>query len=196
MNRKYCVYIHTAPNNKKYVGQTMQAPETRWVDGKGYADNPYFTNVINKYGWDNIKHEIIRQGLTAQQADILEQELIKKHRTTEADFGYNLQHGGHGGQLHTQATKNKISTIMKKTYNGTFSPEHREAISASKRGKCSEAVRQVCLQNSKQLAESGMSEETKRKISEAKKNKPGRVWTEEDKEKHSVRMKQVYSSKG
>ena len=37
MENTYCVYIHTAPNGKMYIGQTSQKPEARWNNGRGYC---------------------------------------------------------------------------------------------------------------------------------------------------------------
>lgn len=195
MERTYCVYIHKTPSNKVYIGQTCMRPELRWANGKGYNDNPYFSNAITKYGWDNILHFVVGQELSAEEADTLEKQLIDKYNAANPDYGYNIQFGGHGGQVHSEETKAKLSAKMKRIYGGTFTEEHKQALSDAKRGKCSDAVKQVCLSNSKKLSEKGMSSETKDKISKSKRGKPGRVWTEEDRLKHSARMKQVYSSK-
>lgn len=42
MEKKWCVYVHIAPNGKKYVGITSQKPEKRWNHGEGYQRHPYF----------------------------------------------------------------------------------------------------------------------------------------------------------
>lgn len=34
--KKWCVYIHTVPSGKKYVGLTSKNPEDRWRNGRGY----------------------------------------------------------------------------------------------------------------------------------------------------------------
>ena len=71
--RIFCVYKHTSPNGKSYIGITsMNPPEKRWKNGKGYSHNKYFTNAINKYGWDNFTHEIIENNLTEEEAKVLE----------------------------------------------------------------------------------------------------------------------------
>lgn len=31
------LYMHICPNGKKYVGITIQEPNQRWRDGKGYS---------------------------------------------------------------------------------------------------------------------------------------------------------------
>ena len=60
---RYCVYMHRNKiNNKRYFGQTKHVdnPEKRWgINGEGYIGNSFFTNSINKYGWDNFEHIIL-----------------------------------------------------------------------------------------------------------------------------------------
>ena len=62
-NRKYCVYVHTTPSGKRYVGLTSFSPEKRWRNGGNYRSSKYFYNAIKKYGWDNIKHEVVASEL-------------------------------------------------------------------------------------------------------------------------------------
>ena len=77
-NGNYCVYIHTSPSGKKYVGQTGKTPEQRWGKGgshylKKEKDGEYmhqaFARAILKYGWDNIEHEVVASNLTREEAD-------------------------------------------------------------------------------------------------------------------------------
>ena len=62
----YSVYKHTSPNGKVYIGITSRKPEQRWSNGYGYVKNKHFTHAINKYGWENIKHEILFSNLTKE----------------------------------------------------------------------------------------------------------------------------------
>lgn len=57
----YVVYKHTFPNGKVYIGITKQKRVLyRWSsNGAKYKTQPVMINVIMKYGWINIKHEII-----------------------------------------------------------------------------------------------------------------------------------------
>lgn len=193
--KSYYVYVHTSPNGKRYVGQTCQNPEHRWNRGLNYLDNPYFMNAINKYGWDSFSHEVVAENLTYEEADVLECLLINKYNCCNPEYGYNIQLGGHNGQVHSDETKQKISAKMKEIYNGTFTEEHRQKISESKKGKCSDNSRENALKNIENMRGKPLSEEHKQNISEAKKGRPGRAWTEEDRLKHSERMKQVYGAK-
>lgn len=66
--KRWCVYVHTAPSHKVYVGITSQNPIKRWNNGLGYNRQIYFYRAILKYGWDNIKHEIIVSGISGEEA--------------------------------------------------------------------------------------------------------------------------------
>ena len=65
-DRKYCVYKHTSPSNKVYIGITIN-PKRRW-NKSHYKYNEHFNNAINKYGWDNFNHEILFSNLTIEDA--------------------------------------------------------------------------------------------------------------------------------
>ena len=102
----YKVYCHTLPNNKKYIGLTScKSCSDRWRSGYGYKNQPYFYNAIKKYGWKNIKHEIIAENLTAKQAQALEQKLIAKYDTTNTERGYNISLGGEVGSKLSEEKK-------------------------------------------------------------------------------------------
>lgn len=105
----YKVYVHIAPNGKRYYGITKQKVEARWKNGKGYGANEYFYRAINKYGWDNFEHIIIARGLSEEEAKWLEVELIREHDTSNREYGYNISLGGeaHKGHKHTEETRKK-----------------------------------------------------------------------------------------
>ena len=112
----YTVYKHTSPSGKVYIGLTAQQVEKRWRGGKGYKYNQAFYKAIQKYGWDNIKHEIIAENLTAEQAQKLEIELIKKYDSRNKNKGYNICVGGDlswFGVKHTEEAKKKMSALKK-----------------------------------------------------------------------------------
>lgn len=111
-NKKYTVYMHICPNNKKYIGITKQKPEDRWINGKGYKDNNYFYKAINKYNWNNIEHKILYTNLTKEKAEQKEIELIAYYKSNEKEFGYNIESGGHVNCV-SDNTKKKISQTMK-----------------------------------------------------------------------------------
>jgi len=57
----WSVYVHINKiNNKKYVGQSVNL-KARWEsNGYYYRDSPYFYAAIQKYGWDNFEHIILK----------------------------------------------------------------------------------------------------------------------------------------
>lgn len=164
MNDRYTVYKHMCPNGKVYIGITRQEPKKRWRYGHGYHNNQYFARAIEKYGWDNIKHEILFEGLSKQEAHKKEVELIATYRSNDFDFGYNISAGGDGCESISPETREKI----RHTLTGHFvSDETRKKISDS-------------------LTGSKASEETRRKLSEIRRGKcpnKGYRWTNEQKAK-------------
>ena len=111
----YCVYKHTSPSNKIYIGVTGRNPIKRWKSGWGYINNQYFTRAIQKYGWDNFKHEILFSNLTKEEACKKEIELIKFYKSNNYKFGYNISSGGdaHRGCKHSEESKKKIGEASK-----------------------------------------------------------------------------------
>lgn len=88
----YCVYIHTFPNNKNYIGITKNIERRFGKDGKGYYTQPKMRKAIEKYGWENVKHRILLDGLTKEQAEKAEQEFIIAYDSIRK--GYNITIGG------------------------------------------------------------------------------------------------------
>lgn len=89
----YCVYEHVFPNGKKYIGISKD-PETRWNNGYGYSTQPKVYRAIKKYGWENVKHNILIDGISCEQAKMLERSLIRSMDTMRN--GYNQTLGGDG----------------------------------------------------------------------------------------------------
>ena len=127
----YSVYKHTAPSGRVYIGVSKN-PEKRWNRGRGYMYNPYFWRCIQKYGWDNIKHEILFSGISLESAKAKEVELIAEFRANEREFGYNISGGGDG--LTAEESREKMSRARmgnKNSVGRKISQEVREKISSS-----------------------------------------------------------------
>lgn len=138
----YSVYKHTCPNNKVYIGMTCQIPKKRWQNGKSYKGNNHFNNAINKYGWKNIKHEIIDCNLTKEEAEKLEIYLINfVYNSNNRDFGYNIEYGGcHHGKT-SKETKKKLSISHKGLHNSPnteFKKGHITIVTKEMKQKISE----------------------------------------------------------
>ena len=124
----YKVYIHKFPNGKVYIGITRQEPKIRWGGGNGYVRNEYMHRAIKKYGWENIEHIILFDGLSEEDACEIEKSLIKKYRTNEKEFGYNIESGGQCSNL-AESTKQKLREAR---IGKSASEETREKMRASR----------------------------------------------------------------
>jgi len=163
MNKtQYCIYIHTDPSGKSYIGQTnnFARRNTQHKHKKGRA----LSSAIKKYGWDAFTHEILVDGLTLDEANDRESYFIELHGTL-APNGYNLMTGG-GNASHTPETCLKIGA----THKGKIvSKETREKQSNSHKGHI------LSIDTRAKLSIAGMdktpTEETRTKISAANKGK-------------------------
>ena len=182
-NKNYCVYLHTIPkeisgyeNDKYYVGITKQGISRRWrKNGKGY-ETQNFWKVIQKYGWDNIKHEIIAENLTHDEACKLEKEYISSLRTTERQFGYNLTTGGDGNFNWSEESKKKLSQSRKGKYTGENSPLYGKS-------KSPEHIKHLC------------EAQKKRYLNGAKAPTYGKKYTPEERAHISKRVKEALKDK-
>ena len=132
----YSVYKHTSPNGKVYIGITSRKPEQRWSNGSGYAKNKHFTHAINKYGWENIKHEILFSDLTKEEACQMEIELIVKFKSNDRRYGYNFgtggEHGATGSKWSEETRKNHMDAIFSKPRNHTEEEKQKISIGVKK----------------------------------------------------------------
>jgi group I intron endonuclease len=112
------VYQHiNKKNGKRYIGLTADVT-VRWRgNGKEYKGCPRFMGAIRKYGWDGFEHEILEDGLTAEEAMDLERYYIELYKTQKRKYGYNIMPGGDArpsmlGKHHTEEAKAKIRKKM------------------------------------------------------------------------------------
>ena len=82
----YVVYRHTSPSGKVYIGMTKQSAEQRWQYGLGYRTQAKFYRAIQKYGWENIRHEVVFSNLNFEEAEQKERELIEQHQSWDNRF--------------------------------------------------------------------------------------------------------------
>lgn len=122
MKNNYCVYIHEFPNGKRYVGLTRNTPKKRWNYGIGYKGQPRVYNAIKKYGWYNIEHKILFDELSKEEACEKEKELIKKYKTTDIKYGYNVSFGGEDGGIGLKRTNKQKEYIRKKCRENSGKP--------------------------------------------------------------------------
>lgn len=186
-NRNFVVYCHTNRiNNKKYVGITCQEPDIRWgYKGNNYKQSqPYFAEAIKKYSWDGFTHEILFEGLTAQEANDKEIELIAFYHTYVGDpecWGYNLTRGGFGGvkyltEEERRAAINKSSRESKKAWRETIKLDAaadeayriKECLHSKQRAKDPLQYRKMLDKNNRNVAKYKQDPIKKEKINNAK----------------------------
>jgi group I intron endonuclease len=118
----YCVYKHTFPNGKVYIGITSKEPEKRWKKGFGYRKSTRISNAIKKYGWENVNSEILFINLFHDDANKKERELIKLYDSRNINKGYNITEGGSGllGYKHSKEIREKMSKALSGEKNPMF----------------------------------------------------------------------------
>lgn len=134
MKNNFTVYKHTCPNGKIYIGITSKNIKERWNNGKGYSAQTYFFDDIIKYGWINIKHEILFENLTEEEAKLMERMYIALHDTTNPLKGYNQTLGGNG-------------VLGKEPWNKGkhLSNEHKKKLSESHKGNVYNFKEVMCV---------------------------------------------------
>lgn len=141
----YLVYMHTAPNGKAYIGQTFDYQRRCW-EHKKQKRCIAFSRAIQKYGWDNFKHEVLKDSLTLEEANIWEKFYIERFNTIKPN-GYNIRTGGNNSRLHESSkikignanrgrivsdeTRKKLATFKGKKH----SEEHKENMRAKMTGR-------------------------------------------------------------
>ena len=154
----YKVYCHIFPNGKRYIGLTGKDCSERWQNGKGYKTCPLMNRAINKYGWENVEHLILRETETLEEAENLERNFIREYRTDVPDFGYNVLPGG------DVSSNSPSEETRKKLGNGWRGKKRSE----EDRRKISEGVKRR-FDRAETNGHKGMkaSDETKQKMSES-----------------------------
>ena len=142
--KRWKVYLHTVPKeisgcdqDKHYVGLTCKAdPEKRWEHGFGYRANTHFYRAIEKYGWNNIKHEILADNLSKIEAEDMERFFIAMYRSNESGHGYNKTLGGEGSLGHKQSKEARLKRSER--FKGENNPYYGKKHSDETRKKMSE----------------------------------------------------------
>lgn len=112
MDDNYSVYRLSFPNGKSYIGITRKQLHQRWKNGLGYQHYMPVRKAINHYGWDLVTKECLYCGLSREDAESKEIELIAKFNSMNRDFGYNILPGGNLSRTNvevSQITRERLS---------------------------------------------------------------------------------------
>ncbi len=188
-NKQKIGYIYLITNkidDKKYVGFTCVSVKKRWKAHLFYAksgyrnwkrSNSYLYNAISIHGEENFDVQEICCGQDAKIIkNIWEPYFIRFYNTHySSDYGYNLTYGGEG-TLGYKRTKEQRLAMRERNLGRKDTKEQIER------------KKLLFAGSGNPMYGKHHSEETKRKISEILKGKPGRKYTEEQKKEISKRM--------
>ena len=177
----YCIYrITNKINGKTYIGQHKY----KKLNDKYMGSGKLIIKAKNKYGIENFKKEILEFDIPdVDLANDWEQMYILFERA-KGKAEYNIANGGNGIGTVSEETKRKLSEALKGRISWNkgkhckpLTEEHKIKISKKLKGRpANNKGRHV-------------SEETKRKLSEALKGKNKPMRSDEHRKKQSEAMK-------
>ena len=140
------LYSLTFPDGKKYFGISLnpnrRLSRHRRIAETGKKSYPLY-QAIRKHGFENIKFRVLSEGIP-EVIQELEIQRIKRYKTADRRFGYNVSPGGTCpmlGRTHTEESRQKMS-VTRKAQNRvgywagkTFSLETREKMSKARAGR-------------------------------------------------------------
>ena len=181
----FCIYCHTSPSGKRYVGWTSMAPRVRWLKHVSAArrgsTNP-FHNAIRKHGAAAFTHAVLERMSTL--AGVLRSECLWIERLgTFGPGGYNASRGGEGqsGSRHSESTLAKMRAAWTperrtqqrlRVIGRAHSSEARQKIRAALVGRSFTAAHRDALSEGRKGMR--LAPEHRAKIGEASK----RAWAE------------------
>lgn len=133
----YIIYGLFFPNGKIRIGQTNNF-DKRMYDYNWFATsekakkylmyNYLISKKIRKYGWDNIKKEILYDNISEEFIDELETQIISKYNSADYNFGYNVLNEAKTmrGYKHTTESKKKISMANSGKNHSMWGKHHLE----------------------------------------------------------------------
>lgn len=119
-------------SEKIYIGKTKQKLSKRISEhfnllrnNKHY--NKYIQSSYNKYGKDSFSIESID---TCEEKDWIQKEIfwIKKFKSNDKNFGYNLTKGGEGGNGRV-VSQEEINILIERNINRVWTKEMKDKIS-------------------------------------------------------------------
>lgn len=139
----YAVYCHTTPDGKKYIGMTNMPILTRFGNGRNYFSS-IFREAIDRFGWNNIEHEVLEYGLTREQASESEIKYIKLFDTLNREHGYNVATGGIHGYIPNRAISDETKMKIANANRGRkATEEQRRRLSELHKGQIGHNLRPV-----------------------------------------------------
>ena len=185
----YC--IRNIENDKRYIGQSIDIHD-RWrrhiselTNGKHHND--HLQKSWNKYGGDSFQFDVLEE-CPEDQLDDRERFYIDVYNTMDGDFGYNEKTGGQAGNHYSEQTRLKMSESIKRTF---LDPNRRKIQSENALKQwANPEIKQKILGENNGMYGKHHSEESKRKMGEAKKGRPS--WRRNTTPVFCVELDQTY----
>lgn len=99
-------------NDKVYIGQSknimQRFREHKSALNRNLHKNEHLQLSWNKYGENNFLFEIVKE-CCANELDYYEKKFINLYKSTDRNYGYNIEFGGNAKKKVSQSTKDKIS---------------------------------------------------------------------------------------
>ena len=158
----YLIYKHTSPSGNSYIGQTKNLKKREYAHKTNNNSCTAFSNAIKKYGWDNLTHEILIEGLSLEEANYWEEYYIREHNTLIPN-GYNLTTGGLN-YIRSEETCKKISISKLGKPQSLRTEEHCKNLSISKVGHIGAMLGKKHSEESIQLMKKPKTEQHKQHL--------------------------------
>jgi len=116
MDKTYYIYKITSPSNKVYIGRTDDMGERmathKYLASRG--ENRPLYNAIRKYGWDNMKIEVIDQTFTLEDIITLEYKHIVENNSVKEGYNATLETKMGGDNITILRNTDKYANFVKK----------------------------------------------------------------------------------
>lgn len=118
-------------DGKCYIGKTSRTIEKRWREHRNQVKSKktyYLHYAIKKYGEENFTIEIIKElnCLVPAHLNHAERYFIKKYKSNDPEFGYNMTLGGDGFEAGHETSRQHRKRISLKKIKFYELPENRE----------------------------------------------------------------------
>ena len=142
----YLYRIMNKINGKIYIGQSL-VPHRRWSAHKSASKNlekstQYIHHSMAKHGIDNFIFEVICSCKTQENANYIEDILIKQYNSRNKEMGYNIQPGGNTSSP-SEETKQKMRDATLKQIAEKGHPAQGHKWNDESRQKLSESLKAV-----------------------------------------------------
>ena len=154
-------------DNKCYIGQSVNL-KSRIKSHKSMLkhnneDNPLLRKATKKYGYENFEIEILKY-CKEEELDFYEQYYINYYKSHKKENGYNIELGGNQNKHLSKEQIEKMRKTKKGKLMGKENPFYGRKHTEESKKKISEAKK-----GNKGCLGRFMSEETRKKIGEANK---------------------------